>query len=456
MHNPKIIYVCNNCAHQVSKWSGQCPNCGAWNSVLEQHALSKHTQNICVSSEKSNNLSLINFSAIVVGEEQRFASGLTELDLVLGGGLVSGAIILLGGDPGIGKSTLLLQMLANLSTEHKVVYITGEESLSQVSLRAQRLGVVESKILLLAETNMKNILRLLAESRPQVVVIDSIQTIYTALLASTPGSVSQVRESAAQLTSFAKRNNVTLFLVGHVTKDGNLAGPRVLEHMVDTVLYFEGSRDNFYRMIRAVKNRFGASNELGIFAMTPKGLRSVANPSAMLLSRGKQAINGSIIMAAREGSRPLLVEVQALTVKSYAPNARRLAVGLDGQRLMMLLAILQRHCGIVVHDQDIFVNVVGGVEITETAADLPVLLAIISSLHNITVPSDLVSFGELGLAGELRPVQGGQERLREASKHGFKHAILPYANCPKDNNYVMQLYSPPIITPGVRIFKKKL
>ena len=365
-------------------------------------------------------------------DELRLSSGLKELDRVLGGGVVMGSVVLIGGDPGIGKSTLLLQALSHLSQKNKVLYVTGEESLQQVTLRARRLGFGEEPLLLLADTQIERILNLAHKEKPQVLVIDSIQTVHTELLQSAPGSVSQVRESAAQLTSFAKKTNTALFLVGHVTKEGTLAGPRVLEHMVDTVLYFEGEADNRYRMVRAFKNRFGAVNELGIFAMTDKGLREVNNPSAIFLSRYPQPVSGSVIMATKEGTRPLLVEVQALVDQSHMANPRRVGVGLDTQRLAMLLAILHRHGGIVTHDQDVFVNVVGGVQVTETAADLPVILAVMSSLRNRPLPQDLIVFGELGLAGEIRPIQGGQERLREAVKHGFKRAIVPFANAPKE------------------------
>ena len=361
----------------------------------------------------------------------RTATGQSELDRVLGGGLVPGSVILIGGDPGVGKSTLLLQTLALLSEQLATLYVTGEESLQQVSLRAHRLALMADQVRLLAETHVETIIRHAQRENPQVMVIDSIQTVHTGLLQSAPGAVSQVRESAAQLVRYAKHTGTALFLVGHVTKEGTLAGPRVLEHMVDTVLYFEGDTSSQFRVVRAIKNRFGAVNELGVFAMTEKGLREVTNPSAIFLSRHKEQVPGSVIMVTREGSRPLLVEVQALVAETHLSNPRRVTVGLDQNRLAMLLAVLQRHGGIVTYDQDVFINVVGGVRVTETAADLPLLLAALSSLRNRAVPTDLIVFGEVGLAGEIRPVQGGVERLREAAKHGFKRALVPKANAPK-------------------------
>ena len=348
-----------------------------------------------------------------------------------GGGLVPGSVILIGGDPGIGKSTLLLQTLALLSEGLATLYVTGEESLEQVSMRAHRLNLIADRVRLLAETNIESILAHAQKERPQVMVIDSIQTIYTDLLQSAPGAVAQVRESAAQLVRYAKKHGTALFLVGHVTKEGTLAGPRVLEHMVDTVLYFEGDSSSQFRVVRAIKNRFGAVNELGVFAMTEKGLREVSNPSAIFLSRHQEQVPGSVIMVTREGSRPLLVEVQALVAESHLGNPRRVTVGLDQNRLAMLLAVLQRHGGVATYDQDVFINVVGGVRVTETAADLPLLLAGLSSLRNRPVPKDMIVFGEVGLAGEIRPVQGGLERLKEAAKHGFKRAVVPKANAPK-------------------------
>jgi len=372
-------------------------------------------------------------------EAVRTSSGLAELDRVLGGGLVPGSVVLMGGDPGIGKSTVLLQAISHLSQHMPVLYITGEESLQQVSSRAHRLGLARKEIRLLAQTHIETILDIIVKEQPTVVVIDSIQTVFTDTLNSAPGSVSQVRESAAKLTHYAKQSNTTLFLVGHVTKEGALAGPRVLEHMVDTVLYFEGERDNRFRIVRAVKNRFGAVNELGIFAMSDKGLREVANPCSIFLSRYEKPVAGSSILVTWEGTRPMLVEIQALVDSSHLGNPRRVSVGLDPNRLTMLLAILSRHGGIVTGDQDVFVNAVGGVRILETGSDLAVLLSVLSSLRNQPLPSDLVVFGEVGLAGEIRPVQGGQERLLDAAKHGFKRAIVPKANMKKTEFAGMQI-----------------
>lgn len=360
----------------------------------------------------------------------RVATGLKELDRVLGGGLVAGSVVLIGGDPGVGKSTILLQTLALLSQKQKALYVSGEESLQQISLRAKRLGLDAGEIRLLAETQAENIVQAASQEKPQVMVVDSIQTLHSAHVQSAPGSVSQVRESAAQIVKLAKQKQMAIFLVGHVTKEGALAGPRVLEHMVDCVLYFEGEKDSRYRALRAIKNRFGAVNELGIFAMVETGLREITNPSAIFLKRYQQAVPGSVITAPWEGSRPLLLEVQALVDDSSLGNPRRLAVGLDQNRLAMLLAILSRHGGVSCHDQDVFVNVVGGVKVMETSADLSILLAILSSLRNKALARELIVFGEVGLSGELRPVPNGQERLIEAEKHGFKRAIIPLANKP--------------------------
>jgi len=364
-------------------------------------------------------------------EEPRTPTGISELDRVLGGGLVQGSVVLMGGNPGIGKSTLLTQTLATLGNKMNALYVTGEESLQQVTLRARRLNLGDDKFQLLAETCVERILQLAKHAKPQVMVIDSIQTIYTELLQSAPGAVAQVRESAAQLVRFAKQTNTALFLVGHVTKEGTLAGPRVLEHMVDTVLYFEGDSGERYRMIRAIKNRFGAVNELGLFAMTEQGLKTVSNPSAIFLSRHDEPVAGSVITVTREGNRPLLVEVQALVDESHLGNPRRVTLGLDQNRLSMLLAVLHRHGGIPMYDQDVFINVVGGVRVTETAADTAMLLSILSSFRDQPLPQKLFTFGEIGLAGEIRPVPNGQERLKEAFKHGFTHAVIPKGNMPK-------------------------
>lgn len=434
MAKAKTLYSCTECGSQQPKWAGQCPDCNAWNSMTEVVAITpsaKANPRFAGYAGAAERATVQTLAEVKPGDVERTSSGQRELDRVLGGGLVPGSVILIGGDPGIGKSTLLLQTVAQLSEQLKTLYVTGEESLEQVSMRAHRLCLMADEVRLLAETNVEAILAHAQHEQPQVMVVDSIQTVYTELLQSAPGSVAQVRESAAQLVRYAKQSGVALFLVGHVTKEGTLAGPRVLEHMVDTVLYFEGDSSSPFRVVRAIKNRFGAVNELGVFAMTEKGLREVSNPSAIFLSRHEQQVPGSAIMVTREGSRPLLVEVQALVAESHLGNPRRVAVGLDQNRLAMLLAVLQRHGGIATYDQDVFINVVGGVRVTETAADLPLLLSALSSLRNRVIPNDTVIFGEVGLAGEIRPVQGGMDRLKEAAKHGFKRAIVPKANLPK-------------------------
>jgi DNA repair protein RadA/Sms len=425
----KQIYVCSQCGTQSPKWLGQCPDCSSWNSLFEER-IAKSTLKTGGYAGAESSL-VTQLSEVTLQEQTRFTTGLSELDHVLGGGLILGSVVLIGGDPGIGKSTLLIQTLCQMSLLNKVMYITGEESLQQVTLRARRLELPQAGVQLLAETQVERILALVEQHKPQILVIDSIQTLFTEQLSSAPGGVSQVRESAAQLVRHAKRTGTSLFLVGHVTKEGALAGPRVLEHMVDTVLYFEGEAGSRFRVIRAVKNRFGAVNELGIFAMTDKGLRQVSNPSAIFLSQYEHPISGSVIMVTWEGTRPLLVEVQALVDQSHLGNPRRVTVGLEQNRLAMLLAVLHRHGGVVTFDQDVFINVVGGVRVSETGADLAQVLAIVSSLKNKPLPADLVVFGEIGLAGEIRPVPSGQERLREAAKHGFKTAIVPKGNMPK-------------------------
>ncbi len=432
MQKTKTIYRCQDCGAQFPKWAGQCGDCGAWNALVEEQSFKPGTKTsrfsgyAAAAETKVTALTDVQFKT-----EERFPTGLGELDHVLGGGLVPGSVILIGGDPGIGKSTLLLQCLCHLSTQFTALYVTGEESLQQVAMRATRLQLPKEHLQLLTETKVETIIEHATKLKPQVMVIDSIQTIYTELLSSAPGGVGQVRESAAQLVRFAKQSGTVLFLVGHVTKEGALAGPRVLEHMVDTVLYFEGDQDSRYRIIRAVKNRFGAVNELGVFGMTDKGLREVSNPSAIFLSRYEDPVPGSSVMVTWEGSRPLLVEVQALVDESHLGNPRRVTLGLEHNRLAMLLAVLHRHGGVPTYDQDVFVNVVGGVRVTETAADLAVLIATVSSLRNKPLPMDLIVFGEVGLSGEIRPVQCGQERLKEAAKHGFKRAIVPAGNAPK-------------------------
>ncbi|MEN8801943.1 MAG: DNA repair protein RadA [Thiogranum sp.] len=427
------LYQCTECGAQSPKWAGQCGDCGAWNSLAETAPVVSVSGKVSrFAGYAGDNQPLVqNLSDVQPGQEARMPLGMEELDRVLGGGLVAGSVVLIGGDPGIGKSTLLLQALARFSDQLKVLYVTGEESPEQVSLRSRRLGINADTVRILAETQVEHILDHARSEVPQVMVIDSIQTLYTEILQSAPGSVGQVRESAAQLVRFAKQTGVALFLVGHVTKEGTLAGPRVLEHMVDTVLYFEGDSGGRYRIIRAVKNRFGAVNELGVFAMTDRGLKEVRNPSSIFLSRHEQPVAGSVIMVTMEGTRPLLVEVQALVDDSQLSNPRRVTLGLEQNRLAMLLAVQHRHGGVLMSDQDVFVNVVGGVRVNETAADLPVLLAVLSSFRDRTLPNDLIVFGEVGLAGEIRPVPNGQDRLREAAKLGFKRALIPSANAPK-------------------------
>jgi DNA repair protein RadA/Sms len=431
MAKAKINYTCTECGGISNKWAGQCPSCERWNTLVETivesggNRYSNQAQGI---AQTAPVMSLADIEAIDV---PRFGTGIDEFDRVLGGGLVAGGVVLIGGDPGIGKSTLLLQALANVSKLKKVLYVSGEESGAQIALRAKRLAVDADDLKLQAEIQLEKILNTLADLKPQVAVIDSIQTIYSDALTSAPGSVAQVRECAAQLTRVAKQSGITIILVGHVTKEGALAGPRVLEHIVDTVLYFEGDTHSSFRLVRAFKNRFGAVNELGVFAMTEKGLKGVSNPSALFLSQHDNQVPGSCVMVTQEGSRPLLVEIQALVDSSHVPNARRLSVGLEQNRLAMLLAVLHRHAGVAAFDQDVFINAVGGVKITEPAADLPVLLAINSSMRNRPLPRGLVAFGEVGLAGEIRPAPRGQERLREAAKLGFSIAVVPKANLPK-------------------------
>lgn len=430
MSKIKTRYVCQSCGSVSPKWLGQCPGCQAWNTLEEtrdlgtENAPSRYTP-LAGSAE------IQRLADVQAQEVPRLATGVGEFDRVLGGGLVTGAVVLIGGDPGIGKSTLLLQALAAMSQSARVLYVTGEESAQQVALRAKRLGLSSSEVDLLPEIRLEVIESHLTTRAPAVAVIDSIQTVYSGALSSAPGSVSQVRECAAQLTRLAKQTGVPMVLIGHVTKDGALAGPRVLEHMVDTVLYFEGDTHSSFRLIRAFKNRFGAVNELGVFAMTDRGLKGVANPSALFLSQHADQVSGSCVMATQEGSRPLLVEIQALVDAAHVPNPRRLALGLEGHRLAMLLAVLHRHAGVATADQDVFVNAVGGVRIAEPAADLPILLAILSSLRDKPLPVGLIAFGEVGLAGEVRPAPRGQERLKEAAKLGFSIAIIPAANAPK-------------------------
>jgi DNA repair protein RadA/Sms len=424
-------YVCSACGAASPKWQGQCPACQAWNTLTETVAESAASRRFEPLAQSSHVQTLGNVSP---AQMSRLPTGIDEFDRVLGGGLVGGAVVLLGGDPGIGKSTLLLQALAQLSSQVSTLYVTGEESVDQVALRAQRLAVDAAQVAVLAEISLEKILATLSTLKPKLAVIDSIQTLYTEQLTSAPGSVSQVRECAAMLTRAAKQTGVTLILVGHVTKDGSLAGPRVLEHIVDTVLYFEGDTHSSFRLVRAIKNRFGAVNELGVFAMTDRGLKGVSNPSALFLSQAHsdgKPVPGSCVLVTQEGTRPLLVEVQGLVDLVAGGAPRRLAVGLDAARLAMLLAVMHRHAGIATADQDVFVNAVGGVRISEPAADLAIALAVLSSLKNRALPAGLAVFGEIGLAGEIRPAPRGQERIKEAAKLGFATVMLPRANAPK-------------------------
>jgi len=435
MAKAKTAYVCTDCGAEHSKWQGQCVECGAWNTlseiVLQPAVKSAGAARSGYAGKGAGAPKVTALRDVAMETESRTLTGIGELDRVLGGGLVDGSVVLVGGDPGIGKSTLLLQMLGQLGERLPGLYVTGEESLAQVAARAQRLGLPLEPLQALAETCIERILEQAVATRPRVLVVDSIQTIWTELLAAAPGAVSQVRESAAKLTRFAKESGTSVMLVGHVTKEGGIAGPRVLEHMVDAVLYFEGESGSRFRVLRAFKNRFGAVNELGVFAMGDKGLREVPNPSAIFLSAHAGPTSGSAVMVTREGTRPLLVEVQALVDQSSLGNPRRVALGLEQNRLAMLLAVLHRHGGVAAYDQDVFVNVVGGIRVQETAADLPVLLAIRSSLRDRPLPDKTVAFGEVGLSGEIRPVPNGEERLKEAAHHGFRRAIVPKANMPK-------------------------
>lgn len=430
MAKEKTVYSCTECGGTSPKWLGKCPACGAWNTLEETvpEAPTSASKNRFQSLARSQPVATL--SDIEAGDVSRTPTGLDELDRALGGGIVAGGVVLIGGDPGIGKSTLLLQAVDALSTRIKVLYVTGEESAAQVALRARRLGLNGGAVRVLAEIHLERILATIEAEQPAFVVIDSIQTMYSDQLSSAPGSVAQVRECAAQLTRTAKTGSCAMVLVGHVTKEGALAGPRVLEHIVDTVLYFEGDAHSSFRLVRAIKNRYGAVNEIGVFAMTERGLKGVSNPSAIFLSTHGAPVPGSCVLVTLEGTRPLLVEVQAL-VDSGGPSPRRLSVGLDRDRLAMLLAVLHRHAGVACMDQDVFVNAVGGVRIAEPAADLAVMLAIQSSLRGKPLPQGFIAFGEVGLAGEVRPAPRGQERLREAAKLGFSVAVIPRANAPR-------------------------
>jgi DNA repair protein RadA/Sms len=426
----KTIYVCQACGGSTPRWQGQCPACQAWNTLEE--SLSESTSTNARFQGLAQAVPRQKLSAIKAEDMPRLPTGVDEFDRVLGGGLVPGGVVLIGGDPGIGKSTLLLQALAEMSAAGvSVLYSSGEESAAQIALRAKRIALAAPQLEVLAEIQLEKLLTTIDAARPQVVVVDSIQTVYSDALTSAPGSVAQVRECAAQLTRYAKSTGICMLMVGHVTKDGHLAGPRVLEHIVDTVLYFEGDTHSSFRLVRSIKNRFGAVNELGVFAMTEKGLKGVSNPSAIFLSQHAEMVPGACVLVTQEGSRPLLVEIQALVDTAHIPNPRRLAVGLEQHRLAMLLAVLHRHAGIGCFDQDVFLNAVGGVKISEPAADLAVLLAIQSSIRNRALPKELIVFGEVGLAGEIRPCPRGQERLKEAAKLGFTIAIIPRANLPK-------------------------
>ncbi len=430
MAKAKTIYVCNACGGSTPRWQGQCPACQAWNTLEE--SLSESTSTNARFQGLAQAVPRQKLSAIKAEDMPRLPTGVDEFDRVLGGGLVPGGVVLIGGDPGIGKSTLLLQALAEMSAAGvSVLYSSGEESAAQIALRAKRIALAAPQLEVLAEIQLEKLLTTIDAARPQVVVVDSIQTVYSDALTSAPGSVAQVRECAAQLTRYAKSSGICMLMVGHVTKDGHLAGPRVLEHIVDTVLYFEGDTHSSFRLVRSIKNRFGAVNELGVFAMTEKGLKGVSNPSAIFLSQHAEMVPGACVLVTQEGSRPLLVEIQALVDTAHIPNPRRLAVGLEQHRLAMLLAVLHRHAGIACFDQDVFLNAVGGVKISEPAADLAVLLAIQSSIRNRALPKELIVFGEVGLAGEIRPCPRGQERLKEAAKLGFTIAIIPKANLPK-------------------------
>jgi len=432
MAKPKSVYTCSDCGGTSPRWLGRCPSCGAWNSLVETVAEpppSAAKNRFAALAPSAGGVAVL--ADIEAQDVERTPTALTELDRVLGGGIVEGGVVLIGGDPGIGKSTLLLQALDALQRAGSpTLYVTGEESGAQVALRARRLGLGQSQVKVMAEIQLEKILAALAAEQPAIAVIDSIQTVYSEQLSSAPGSVAQVRECAAHLTRAAKASGTAVVLVGHVTKEGALAGPRVLEHMVDTVLYFEGDTHSSFRLVRAIKNRFGAVNEIGVFAMTERGLRGVANPSAIFLSQHAEPVPGSCVLVTLEGTRPMLVEIQAL-VDSGGPSPRRLSVGLDRDRLAMLLAVLHRHAGVASYDQDVFVNAVGGVRISEPAADLAVLLAISSSLRGRPLPRGFIAFGEVGLAGEVRPAPRGQERLKEAAKLGFSIAVVPKANAPK-------------------------
>ncbi|MGP7735053.1 DNA repair protein RadA [Oceanimonas smirnovii] len=435
MAKSKTAFVCGECGAEFPRWQGQCSECKEWNTVSEIRlapATSSASRNARFSGYAGVQESKVQtLNEITMTEIPRIDSGFRELDRVLGGGLVPGSAILIGGNPGAGKSTLLLQVMCGLAGRMKTLYVTGEESLQQVAMRAQRLNLPRDQLRMLSETSVEQICHVAREEKPAVMVIDSIQVMHVADVQSAPGSVSQVREAAAQLTRFAKQQGVVILMVGHVTKDGTLAGPKVLEHCIDCSVLLDGAADSRFRTLRSHKNRFGAVNELGVFAMTETGMKEVSNPSAIFLSRGEENVNGSVVMVIWEGTRPLLVELQALVDYSQLANPRRVTVGLEHNRLALLLAVLHRHGGMQMADQDVFVNVVGGVRVEDTSADLALLLALVSSFRDKALPKELVVFGEVGLSGEIRPVPSGQERLMEAAKHGFTRAIVPWANRPK-------------------------
>ncbi|MEH0873629.1 DNA repair protein RadA [Pectobacterium cacticida] len=451
----KRAFVCNECGADYPRWQGQCSACHAWNTITEVRlaaaSVSRSDRLTGYAGESAGVSRVQKLSAISLEALPRFSTGFQEFDRVLGGGVVPGSAILIGGNPGAGKSTLLLQTLCKLSETMKTLYVTGEESLQQVAMRAHRLNLPAHNLNMLSETSIEQICLIAEQEQPQLMVIDSIQVMHLADIQSSPGSVAQVRETAAYLTRFAKTRGVAIIMVGHVTKDGSLAGPKVLEHCIDCSVLLDGDADSRFRTLRSHKNRFGAVNELGVFAMTEQGLREVSNPSAIFLSRGDEISSGSSVMVVWEGTRPLLVEIQALVDQSMMSNPRRVAVGLEQNRLAILLAVLHRHGGLQMSDQDVFVNVVGGVKVTETSADLALLLSLVSSFRDRPLPQDLVIFGEVGLAGEIRPVPSGQERIAEAAKHGFKRAIVPYANMPKKTPANMQVFGVKKLTDALSI-----
>ncbi len=432
MAKAKTAYVCTECGAHSVKWAGQCPDCAAWNTLAQ-------TRIAAAGGTRESAAVPASLDSLPGDLAHRHTTGFAEFDRVLGGGLVPGAVVLLGGDPGVGKSTLLQQVAARMPGELPILYATGEESLRQIGQRAQRLGTESSNLILLADTALEHVLESAISSHARVLVIDSIQTMISSDLPSAPGSVAQLRQCVGRIVQFAKQNEVSIFIIGHVTKEGTIAGPRVVEHMVDTVLYFESDPASRYTLIRSVKNRFGASGEMGVFAMTDTGFREVTNPSAIFLSRESLAEPGSIVSVAWEGSRPLLVEIQALVADGNSSHPRRLATGLDHNRLALMLAVLQRHGGLALGPEDVFVNVVGGLRITETAADLPLLLAVVSSFRNRAGRERLVSFGEVGLAGEIRPVRFGEERIAAAAKQGFTCAIVPHGNLPRKSPQDMEI-----------------